>query len=134
MGRVCLQCKKCGLIPGSGRSPEGGNGNSLQYSCWDNSMDRGVWQATIHRIAESRNDWSNWAHTNTHAHTTKHWEALKCPINIMWIFLFLFHGYLSTNSILGKYKLISSFMENYWLFLLIDWSPLYHTRFGMHLY
>ena len=58
-----------GSPPGSGRSPEGGNGNSLQYSCWDSSMDRGVWQATVHRIAESQNDWSSWAHTNTHAHT-----------------------------------------------------------------
>ena len=32
-----------GLIPGSGRSPGGGNGNPLQYSCLENSMDRGVW-------------------------------------------------------------------------------------------
>ena len=37
-----------GLIPGSGRSPGGGNGNPLQYSCLENSMDRGVWQATVH--------------------------------------------------------------------------------------
>ena len=33
-----------GSIPWSGRSPGGGNGNPLQYSCWDNSMDRGAWQ------------------------------------------------------------------------------------------
>ena len=37
-----------GLIPGSGRSPGGGNGNPLQYSCLENCMDRGVWQATVH--------------------------------------------------------------------------------------
>ena len=41
-----------GLIPGSGRSPGGGNGNSLQYPCWENPMDRGTWWATIHRVAE----------------------------------------------------------------------------------
>ena len=40
-------------IPGSGRSPGGGNGNPLQYSCLNNPMDRGVWQATIHAVAES---------------------------------------------------------------------------------
>ena len=42
-----------GLIPGSGRSPGGGHGNSLQYSSLENSMDRGAWQATIHGVAKS---------------------------------------------------------------------------------
>ena len=42
-----------GSIPESGRSPGGGHGNSLQYSCLKNPMDRGVWQATVHRVAES---------------------------------------------------------------------------------
>ena len=37
-----------GLIPGSGRSPGEGNGNPLQYSCLENSMDRGAWWATVH--------------------------------------------------------------------------------------
>ena len=40
-------------IPGSGRSPGGGHGNPLQYSCLENPMDRGVWLATVHRVAES---------------------------------------------------------------------------------
>ena len=39
-------------IPGSGRSPGGGHGNLLQYSCLENPMDRGVWQATVHGVAE----------------------------------------------------------------------------------
>ena len=39
-------------IPGSGRSPGRGNGNLLQYSCLENPMDRGVWQATVHSIAK----------------------------------------------------------------------------------
>ena len=38
-----------GSILGSGRSPEEGNGNPLQYSCLENPTDRGAWQATIHR-------------------------------------------------------------------------------------
>ena len=40
-------------IPGSGRSPEEGNGNPLQYSCLENSMDGGAWWATVHRVAKS---------------------------------------------------------------------------------
>ena len=40
-------------IPGSGRFPEEGNGNPLQYSCLENPMDRGAWQATAHGVAKS---------------------------------------------------------------------------------
>ena len=40
-------------VPGSGRSPGEGNGNPLQYSCLENSMDRGVWRATVHGVAKS---------------------------------------------------------------------------------
>ena len=43
-----------GLIPGLGRFPEGGHGNPLQYSCLENSMDRGVWRATVHGVAKSQ--------------------------------------------------------------------------------
>ena len=42
-----------GLIPGSRRSPGGRHGNSLQYSCLENQMDRGAWQATVHRVTKS---------------------------------------------------------------------------------
>ena len=41
-----------GSIPGSGRSPGEGHGNPLQYSCLENSMDRGAWWATAHRVAK----------------------------------------------------------------------------------
>ena len=40
------------LIPGSGRSPEGGKGNPLQYSCLENSMDRRAWRATVHEVSK----------------------------------------------------------------------------------
>ena len=43
-----------GLIPRSGRSSGGGNGNPLQYSCQENSMGRGAWQATVHGVAKSQ--------------------------------------------------------------------------------
>ena len=42
-----------GSIPGLGRSPGGGHGNSLQYSCLENPMDRRAWWATVHRVAKS---------------------------------------------------------------------------------
>ena len=40
-------------IPGLGRTPGGEDGNPLQYSCLENSMDRGAWQATVHGVAKS---------------------------------------------------------------------------------
>ena len=43
-----------GSIPGSGRSPGRGNGSPFQYSCLENSMDRGAWQATVHGVTKSR--------------------------------------------------------------------------------
>ena len=47
-----------GSIPGLGRSPGEGNGNPLQYSCLENPMDRGAWQAIIHRVTkESDTTW-----------------------------------------------------------------------------
>ena len=42
-----------GLIPGWGRSPGEGNGHPLQYSCLENSMDRGAWRATVHGVTKS---------------------------------------------------------------------------------
>ena len=43
-----------GSIPGSGRSPGGGNGNQLQYSYLENPMDRGAWRAMVQRVAKSQ--------------------------------------------------------------------------------
>ena len=51
-GSAC-QTGDAGSIPGSRRSPGGGNGNPLQYSCLENPMDRGAWRATVHGIAKS---------------------------------------------------------------------------------
>ena len=43
-----------GSSPGLGRSPGGGNSNPLQYFCLENSMDRGDWRDTVHRVAKSQ--------------------------------------------------------------------------------
>ena len=58
-----------GLIPGSGGSPEGGNGNPLQYSCLENPVDRGPWWATVHGVS-------------------KNWTDADC----IWMTFFLFGG------------------------------------------
>ena len=45
--------RDAGSIPGLGRSPGGGHGTPLQYSCQENPMDRGAWQATVHGVVKS---------------------------------------------------------------------------------
>ena len=54
-----------GLIPGSRRSPGEGNGNPLQYSCLENSMNRGAWRAIVHGVARSQ---STAEQLSTHTH------------------------------------------------------------------
>ena len=54
-----------GSIPGLGRSPRGRNGNPLQYSCLENPMDRGAWQATVHGVAKSQTCVTACTHTQT---------------------------------------------------------------------
>ena len=55
------------LILGLGRSPEEGNGYPLQYSCLENSMDRGPQQATVQGVSKS---WTQLSHTHTHTYLT----------------------------------------------------------------
>ena len=52
-----------GLITRSRRSPGEGNGYTLQYSCLENSMERGTWWATIYGVTKSQTQWSNWVTT-----------------------------------------------------------------------
>ena len=57
-----------GSIPGSGRCPGGKHGNSLQYSCLENPMDREAWWVIVHSVAQS---WTPLKQLSTHTHTLK---------------------------------------------------------------
>ena len=59
-------------IPESGRSPEAGHGNPLQYSCVDNYLDRGAWRAKVHRVAKIQTQLSNF--TFTFMHGRRKWQ------------------------------------------------------------
>ena len=65
-----------GLIPGWGRSPGGGNGNPLQYSCLENPMDRGVWWVTVHGVMKS---WT-WLSIYTHTKSVKLGPSLQSAL------------------------------------------------------
>ena len=59
--------KRCKFSLWVRKTPGEGNGSPLQYSCQENSMDRGAWWATVHRVAESD--------MTEHKHTNNLWEA-----------------------------------------------------------
>ena len=54
--KICCNVGDLGLSPGLRRSPEEGNDYPLQYSCLENSMDRGVWWATVHQVPKNGHD------------------------------------------------------------------------------
>ena len=75
--RICHSAggaEDVGSIPGSGRSPGGGNGNPLQYSCLENPMDRGAWWATQPIGTRIESDTTEWLiiHAHTYIHTYTH--------------------------------------------------------------
>ena len=81
-----------GLIPGLGRSPGKGNGNTLQHSCLENPMDRGVWWATVHGVAKSRTQLKLLSTAQTplilllDTHSVPTLPALKPPVNSSRLF------------------------------------------------
>ena len=63
------ETQETGSIPGSGRSPGGGHGNPVQYSCLETPMDRGAWRATVHGVAQSQTRLRILACTNVNIYT-----------------------------------------------------------------
>ena len=76
-GEMWVQSLGQGLSPRSGRSPNVGNGNPLQYSCLENSMERGAWRATVPGVSKSQTWLSDWTCTHTHTHTDGY-DLVKC--------------------------------------------------------
>ena len=69
-----------GSVPGSGRSPGGGHGNLLQYSCLENPMDRGAWQATVHKVTKSWT-WLKWLSMHIlKIHNMWNSNLVRCPL------------------------------------------------------
>ena len=66
-----------GSIPGSGGSPGEENGNPFQYSCLENSMERGAWWAIVHGVTESDMTKQLNTHTHTHKLTSKSWVRIN---------------------------------------------------------
>ena len=90
-----------GLIPGSGRSPGGGNGNSHPYPCLENPMDRGAWLATVHGFAKS---WTRLKHTEHRAlqknNPTKQEKTCKSQTKIvLWALLAFFGDHQCTQGL-----------------------------------
>ena len=84
--------RDAGLIPESGRSPGEGNGNSFQYSCLENPMDRGAWRATVHGVAKSR------AQLSTHIHAHVFLKVGNCWVKQQKVYVSLYKkrpGFLS---------------------------------------
>ena len=84
-----------GSIPGSGRSPGEGNSKPPQYSCLGNPMDRGAWQATVHRVIES---WTRLS--DFYTHTCTHMRGVDSA--------FLYHHLLSFHSSPQFYLIIKN--------------------------
>ena len=91
-----------GSIPGLGRSAGGGHDNPLQYSCLENSMDRGAWRATVHGVTKSLIRLKRLsAHTHTHTHTSQNractrdmWQGARCGMIFMLAFIIYKHKYI----------------------------------------
>ena len=73
--------KNAALIPGWERSPDTGNGNLLQYSCLENSLDRGAWWATAHGVTKS------WTQLSTYMYAPRIYPAISVPLSLAVGFL-----------------------------------------------
>ena len=87
-------------IPESGRSPEAGHGNPLQYSCMGNYLDRGAWRAIIHRVAKI---WTHLKQLSTHTHDS----FIPCFVLFCFLIISILSSivsvsiYIPTNSAKG---------------------------------
>ena len=115
--------REAGSISGSGRSPEEGNGNSLQYSCLETSVDKGAWRARVHGVSKS------WTPLSTHANTHTKWIYLIIFVYLFsamfyfWYNLFGFHG--------GSYVYLSCYVFQTYVFCHIYYT---YTKYEVFVY
>ena len=88
-----VDVRDAGLIPGLGRSPGGGLGNSLWYLCLQNPMNRRTWRAIVHRVAKSQTQLKGLNIHTTHTPNT-HTQLVSSPWNsgLEGTFFFFFHS------------------------------------------
>ena len=111
--------RDAGSYSGLGRSSGVGNGNPLQYSCLENSMDRGAWQATVHGMAKSQTWLRDWAHTQM-----GEWHIVNKVTH--WLLLFLwFHSLHSSDEVVWKVP------SSPWLALLCMSSVCWNEHFKL---
>ena len=147
-------------IPGLGRSPRGGHGNLLQYSCLENPMDKGAWWAAVQGVTKSRT-WLRWLTTHTHTHILyvymmESQRDRKGALTASWFHMLGFGGHirfpnkkLEAESILTGEKQYGKLSMWGWqgtanhsvkrtperiLCLLKDWIPAIVTSFILPLY
>ena len=80
--------RDAGSIPASGRSPGGGHGNLLHYSCLENPMDREAWWATVHKVTKSQT-WLKWLSTHTQNATYKSWKKETPQNKLLFLYVLM---------------------------------------------
>ena len=103
------------MIPGSGRSPGVGNGNPLQNSCLENSMNRGAWRATIHGVAKTQTLLSD----HTHVHSALFISSHEINKLVIYIYIHIhIHKDACVHTCVCKISLMYSPRHHYQF----DWS------------
>ena len=108
----CRRCKRLGFYPWLRKMPWLGNGNPLQYSCLEISMDRGAWQTTVHDVTKKWTWLNVHTHTHTHTHTYSH-KGLKTVVWFLAVICLLKFWFTSISSYSGQGKCFGQ-EENLW--------------------
>ena len=83
MSAVQVDLRDADLIPGLGRSPGGGHGNTLQDSCLENPTDRGAWRVAVHRVTQRRTR-LKWRSVRAHSALKEVAKEVACTLSATW--------------------------------------------------
>ena len=109
------------MIPGLGRSPGEGDGNSLQYSCLENPMDRGAWWATVHAVTKEL-DMTEYIKKQRHYFANKVMSSQGCLVKAM-VFPVVMYGYETWAVKKAEHRRIDTFQQWCWRRLLrVPWT------------